>query len=68
MADAPERPDCLHCRHYFVTWEPAQPRGCRAFGFKSVELPAMVVLSSSGEACRLFERRTGPAGPNRPQR
>ncbi|HPG27412.1 MAG: hypothetical protein H6748_03010 [Spirochaetaceae bacterium] len=59
MAARPERPDCLHCEHYFVTWQPDQPRGCRAYEFKSADLPSEVVLASSGEPCRLFVRRPG---------
>jgi len=54
-----ERLDCLHCVHYFVTWESERPRGCRAYEFKSAELPSDVVLSSSGEPCHYFERKPG---------
>ena len=56
---AAERPDCLHCVHYFVTWETDRPRGCRAYEFKSVEVPSEVVLASSGEPCKLHERKSG---------
>ena len=56
MAPQRERPDCLHCTHYFVTWEADKPRGCRAYEFKSLELPSQVVLESSGEICQFFER------------
>ncbi len=64
MVDRPadagsERPDCLHCRHFFVTWEADRPRGCRAYEFKSFELPSEVVRASSGEPCQLFERKSG---------
>jgi hypothetical protein len=54
-------PDCLHCEHYFVTWETDRPRGCRAYGFKSSELPSDVVRTTSGEPCQLFrpKRRAG---------
>ena len=55
-----ERPDCLHCVHYFVTWEADRPRGCKAYEFKSPELPSEVVLASSGEPCQCFERKPGP--------
>lgn len=58
-----ERPDCLHCVHYFVTWEPDKPRGCRAYEFKAAELPSEVVLASSGESCQFFTRV-----PDRPKR
>ena len=51
------RPDCLHCEHYYVTWEPERPRGCRAYAFKSEQTPSEVVLASSGEPCQLFSRK-----------
>ncbi len=57
-------PDCLKCRHYFVTYEPACPRGCRLFGVKSEELPCRVVRAASGEACPAFEPRSRPDFPN----
>ena len=65
MSTRPERPDCLHCRHYFVTWDPAEPRGCRAYEFKSRDLPSDVVFRSSGETCQLFDRKPARGGPPR---
>ncbi|SIN87334.1 hypothetical protein SAMN05443662_0803 [Sulfurivirga caldicuralii] len=47
--------DCFRCRHFYVTWDPSAPRGCRAFGFKTKLLPSIVVQQSSGEPCQLFE-------------
>ncbi len=52
-----ERPDCLRCAAYYVTWNAALPHGCKAFAFQSRALPAIVVRESSGEACTLFERK-----------
>ena len=43
--------DCFNCQHFFVTWEPANPRGCRAFGFKTARIPSDVVKETSGEEC-----------------
>lgn len=65
MPDRAARPDCLHCVHYFVTWETGSPRGCRAYEFKSTELPSEVVFASSGAPCRLFERKPDRKGPTR---
>ena len=53
----PGKAFCRQCRHFFITHEPRQPMGCRAYGFKSQHLPASVVLRSSGQHCRLFARR-----------
>jgi hypothetical protein len=46
---------CIKCRFYQVTWEPRQPYGCLAHGFKSPKNPALVVFESSGIECQLFE-------------
>ncbi len=48
------RIDCRHCRHYFVTWEPERPHGCRIMGFKSRTMPSLVVYRNSGEICRAY--------------
>jgi hypothetical protein len=68
MVDRATRPDCLHCVHYVVTWEPQQPRGCRAYGFKSQQLPSDVVFASSGERCQHFERKSAKKPPTGPVR
>ncbi|MFC4601230.1 uracil-DNA glycosylase [Cohnella hongkongensis] len=49
------RVDCMKCRHFYVTWDPNFPKGCRSFGFKSHTLPSLAVLSSSGKPCLSFE-------------
>ena len=58
-------PDCASCRHHFVTWDAALPRGCRAFGIKTRALPALVVLRESGEPCGAYEPKQRPAGRER---
>jgi hypothetical protein len=50
-------PDCRRCRHFFITHEPKRPQGCRAYGFKSRELPAQAVRRLSGRPCLLFAAR-----------
>lgn len=49
-----KRINCHQCKHYFVTWEPGRPHGCRAYGFKSQQMPSMLVKQSSGQDCALF--------------
>jgi len=63
MTGRPPRPhpDCLACRHYFVTYEPSFPHGCRAFAIRTKRLPADEVRLSSGRDCLAFERRPPPA-------
>jgi hypothetical protein len=58
-----ERPRCVHCVHFFVTWDRVFPRGCRAFDIKSQFYPSTVVEQESGAACRAFARKQpAPAG------
>ncbi|MCI3920958.1 uracil-DNA glycosylase [Paenibacillus sp. TRM 82003] len=58
------RINCLKCKHYYVTWDPQFPRGCRAFNFKTSAMPSATVLSSSGSPCMKFEPK-GPAAPSK---
>jgi len=46
---------CQRCKHYYVTWEKNKPHGCRAYGFKSQNLPSVVVKQSSGSDCNFYE-------------
>ncbi|MFW5729863.1 MAG: hypothetical protein ACOCYG_09380 [Spirochaetota bacterium] len=47
-------PNCLKCRHYRVTWDPAFPRGCEIFGIKSKRMPSIVVKETTGHHCPGF--------------
>ncbi|HZG79058.1 MAG TPA: uracil-DNA glycosylase [Paenibacillus sp.] len=55
-----KRINCMKCKHYYVTWEPQFPRGCRAYGFKTVQMPSATVLSSSGKPCLQYEEKLAP--------
>lgn len=53
-----EKPNCLKCKFYYVTWDQTAPHGCRAYGFKSKEMPSIVVLNASREECQMYEVKT----------
>lgn len=53
----PKRVDCFKCIHFYVTWDRKFPRGCKAMGFKSKDIPSMVVYQSSGIRCMKFKRK-----------
>ncbi|MCT6815949.1 MAG: uracil-DNA glycosylase, partial [Lysinibacillus fusiformis] len=41
--------------HFFkVTWDPQTPRACVAYGFKTKQIPSVVVKQSSGMECLKF--------------
>jgi len=52
-----ERIICQQCIYYYVTWQPNQPHGCKAYGFRSKQLPAIVVKKSSGMECKLYHNK-----------
>ena len=54
----PDRaPDCLRCKHFKVTWEPAFPRSCLLFGIKCRNLPSVEVFLSAGKHCFAFQAK-----------
>jgi len=48
---------CQKCKYYYVTWQSSKPHGCKAYGFKSLQIPSMVVKQSSGLNCNLFMQK-----------
>ncbi|MFA9373162.1 MAG: uracil-DNA glycosylase [Poseidonibacter sp.] len=48
---------CQKCQYYYVTWEPANPHGCNAYGFKSKTIPSVVVKRSSNQDCSFFKQK-----------
>lgn len=58
---------CHRCRHYYVTWIPAFPYGCRAMGFQSRRPPNEEVRRAmAGGDCLLFDPRPrSPAPPKK---
>ncbi len=51
----PERINCFHCSHFFITWDKSFPNGCKAFGFKTRQLPSISVQQASGARCAAFQ-------------
>ena len=49
-----KRINCRTCKYYFVTWIAKQPHGCKAYGFKSAQIPSLVVFQSSGSGCTQY--------------
>ncbi len=48
------RTDCFACRHFYITYAPRFPYGCRRIGFQSRRLPCEEVRSISGTECGFF--------------
>lgn len=48
------RINCFKCKYFFITWDTNNPRGCSYFGFKTTQLPSVIVFKSSGKKCGAF--------------
>ena len=46
---------CQRCQFYYVTWDKHKPHGCKAYNFKSQQIPSFVVKQSSGIACNFYK-------------
>lgn len=56
QASPSSAPNCLKCRHFYVSWDPGFPRACRVFGVKSRQMPSLAVFQATGRHCPAFER------------
>lgn len=52
---ADDRQTCLRCVHYYITYDPSFPYGCRALGFKSRRMPQLEVVEASQASCLSFQ-------------
>jgi hypothetical protein len=49
-----EKINCTKCMYYYITWDSSFPRGCKIYGFKSLNSPSILVKQSSGISCGKF--------------
>jgi len=52
-----EKINCLQCQHYYATYDPTTPRGCRFYGFASQFIPSQVVAKESKSECQGYKQR-----------
>ncbi len=52
-----ERPKCSQCKHFYITWDPKTPNGCRQFGIQSKDLPSNIVAAAGSGECKGYEAK-----------
>ncbi|WP_062514891.1 hypothetical protein [Halobacillus sp. KGW1] len=57
--------NCFKCRHFRTTWNPAFPRSCSAYEFKTKELPSAYILRTTGSSCMQFQEKKTPKKENK---
>ena len=50
--------NCRKCIYFKITWEKERPYACKAFGFKSKNIPSYEVFNASGKECLKFSPKT----------
>lgn len=53
--------NCFKCKFFYTTWDARFPRGCKAYGFKTRQIPADYVYHASGESCMKFVEKVVPS-------
>ncbi len=55
------KPNCIKCKHYFITFDQHAPKGCRIYKIKSKQMPSQIVKqANNGSECIGFEAKKNP--------
>ncbi len=46
---------CKDCLHYYITYDPNNPNGCKIFNFKAKKMPIQILLDQGEKSCLAFE-------------
>ena len=41
------KPNCIKCKHYFITFDADAPKGCRIYGIKSSSMPTTIIKQAN---------------------
>ncbi len=48
---------CLKCVHFQSTHDPANPRSCKIYGFRTASFPSFVVKRETGRECQAYKEK-----------
>ncbi len=52
------KPNCMKCKHFYITFDQATPRGCRAYSIQSKQLPSSIIKAANrGQECLGFQAK-----------
>jgi len=52
-----EKPNCMKCKYFYITWNNKQPNGCRMYRIVTKHIPSLEVLRHTGTNCIGFEEK-----------
>ncbi|OFZ26544.1 MAG: hypothetical protein A2381_12495 [Bdellovibrionales bacterium RIFOXYB1_FULL_37_110] len=53
--------NCSKCKFFYITWDSFAKYGCKAYKFKSKEMPCLSVKKISNQECQLFKDKAQQA-------
>lgn len=56
------KPNCRQCKHFFITFDPKAPYGCRKFQFKGAQIPSQSVAQVGAGECQAYEAKPSAQG------
>jgi hypothetical protein len=54
------KPNCVQCKHFYITWNPKIPNGCKKFGIQCQDKPSNIVAAAGMGDCQGFEPKKRP--------
>lgn len=52
-----DKPNCMNCKHYHITWDQRAPRGCKLYGIKAQTMPSQIVKMAGSGECQGYETK-----------
>ncbi len=53
---------CRNCQHFYITYDPKTPNGCKAYQIQSQAIPSQVVKrANNGQECLGFKAKASQA-------
>ena len=43
------KPNCMKCQHFYITYDQRTPKGCKAYGIQSQQLPSIEIKKANME-------------------
>ena len=52
------KPNCMKCMHFYITYDKQTPKGCKAYGIQSQQLPSIEIKkANNGNDCIGFKAK-----------
>jgi hypothetical protein len=60
------KPNCHQCKHFYITWNPKIPNGCKKFQIQCKDQPSAIVAAAGQGECQGYELKKRPEAKTDP--